>query len=566
MFDQLPKDARLALDWNLEQYAPFNQALLDTQVTAENLSEWLTNWSHLMNLVGEVYSRLSVAVDIDTTDSEAEKRYLSFLQNVLPDLLKVNNQLNIKLVESGLEPENFEVPLRNMRVAVEIFRDENVPIQTELQQLGNEYDKILGAQTIMWEGEEKTIAQMRPVFMQNDRTKREEAFQLIHERQIQDRQALNDLWVKMFKLRQQMARNAGFDNFLEYQWKNMNRFDYTPEDSRSFHAAIEQVVVPAAERLHERRRQELGVDTLRPWDTEVDPQGREPLRPFNDEGTLKEGTSSIFNQVDPELGAYFQAMRDENLLDLANRKGKAPGGYCTSFDLMHKPFIFMNAVGVHDDLQTMLHEAGHAFHVFETASLPYHQQGEVPMEFAEVASMAMELLAAPYLVKDKGGFYSADESARARTEHLEGSILFWPYMAVVDAFQHWAYTSGDAALDPANCDAKWAELWQRFMHGVDYSGLEEWVKTGWHRKLHIFRVPFYYIEYGLAQLGAVQVWANSLKDHQHALNQYRRALTLGGTKPLPELYQSAGARLAFDADTLGQAVELMENTINSLNN
>jgi oligoendopeptidase F len=251
----------------------------------------------------------------------------------------------------------------------------------------------------------------------------------------------------------------------------------------------------------------------------------------------------------------------ENLLDLDNRKNKAPGGYCTSFSLARKPFIFTNAVGVHDDVQTLLHEGGHSFHVFETAQLPYLAQLNVPMEFAEVASMAMEQLAGPYLEKSQGGFYTAQEAARARVEFLEGAVLFWPYMAVVDAFQHWVYENPDHAAEPANCDARWSELWQRFMPGVDWSGLEDLMAAGWQRKPHIFESPFYYVEYGLAQLGAAQVWRNSLRNQASAVDSYRKALSLGGTVSLPELYLAAGARLAFDADTLGQSVKLMEDTI-----
>jgi oligoendopeptidase F len=276
------------------------------------------------------------------------------------------------------------------------------------------------------------------------------------------------------------------------------------------------------------------------------------------------GSSNIFHLVHPQLGAHFDTMVMEGLLDLENRKNKAPGAYCTSFDTIRRPFIFSNSVGMHDDLQTLLHEAGHAFHVFEIAHLPYAPQSNVPMEFAEVASMSMEYLGMPYLLKDMGGFYDPQEAARAEIEHLERSLVFWPYMAVVDSFQHWVYTHPEAAADPARCDEQWGQLWQRFMPGIDYSGLEDSMVTGWHRKLHIHQVPFYYIEYGLAQLGAVQVWANSLKNPVDAVQDYRFALSLGGTTSLPNLFKSAGARLAFDAKTLQAAIHLMETTIEQL--
>jgi oligoendopeptidase F len=368
----------------------------------------------------------------------------------------------------------------------------------------------------------------------------------------------------MFKLRQQIAHNAGYANFLDYTWQNYGRFDYTPQDVRQFHTAIENGVVPAVARLNEKRRQALGVDVLRQWDTSAELPGRIPLAPFKTGTELEAGSETIFKQVDPDLGQYLTTMRAEKLLNLENYKGKAPGGYCTSFPVIKRPFIFMNAIGIHEDVQTMLHEAGHAFHVFEAASLPMIQQQDAPIEFCEVASMSMELLAAPYLAKDKGGFYTETEAARARIEHLEGMLVFWPYMAVVDAFQQWAYTSGDAALDPDACDAKWTELWHRFKKGVDYSGIEDWVATGWHRKLHIFTVPLYYIEYGIAQLGAAQVWSNSLHNQADALRRYRHGLSLGNTATLPDLFAAAGAKLAFDAETLNQMVELITTTIEDL--
>jgi oligoendopeptidase F len=273
---------------------------------------------------------------------------------------------------------------------------------------------------------------------------------------------------------------------------------------------------------------------------------------------LTQTTERIFEQLDPQLGSYFRKMRTANLLDLGNRKGKAPGGYCISFPVSQQPFIFMNAVGLPGDVRTLLHEAGHAFHNYERFALPYFQQRIPGLEFAEVASMAMELLTYPYLEEDKGGFYSPAEADQYRKRHLEHILLFWPYMAVVDAFQHWVYQNHEMASDPSSCDAKWLELWSRFLPGIDWSGLQSIAETGWQRKQHIFRYPLYYIEYGLAQLGAIQVWRCALQAPAQALANYRHALSLGGSRPLPALYQAAGAQLAFDAETLADAVTLVE--------
>jgi oligoendopeptidase F len=402
------------------------------------------------------------------------------------------------------------------------------------------------------------------VYLNLDRSVREKAWRLSSTRQLADREALNTLWQQLMNLRRQIAANAGYPDYRSYRWKEFKRFDYTPDDCATFHTAIEQVVVPAAARIYERRRQNLNVETLRPWDLDVDPHGLPALCPFETIQELESKTEAMFQRVDPQLGEYFTIMRREGLLDLDNRKGKAPGGYQIDLRLVKRPFIFMNSVGLHDDVQTMLHEGGHAFHCFESARLPYLHQQEFGAEMAEVASMSMELLAAPYLTKDKGGFYSDADAARARTEHLEGIILFWPYMAVVDAFQHWVYTHHDDATKPANCDEKWAELWDRFMQGIDWSGLDAERVTGWQRKLHIFQAPFYYVDYGLAQLGAVQVWQKSLANQAQAVTQYRGALALGGTRSLPDLYAAAGARFAFDSATVGEAVNLIEKTLADL--
>lgn len=563
MFSSLPKDAKEALAWEWSQYQPYFDALLATEITAQNVNDWLKDATSVLNLISEVSQRLDVAMTVDTNDSESEKLFLHFIEDIVPQSRRQEDALNRKLLETGLDVAGMEVALRKIKAQVEIFREENLPLFTELKKLSTEYDKLKGAQTVIWEGEELTLDQMTLVFQDPDRSKREAAFKLVTERQLQDREALNELWVKMFGLRQQVAKNAGFDNFLEYQWKALGRFDYSIEDAHSFHKAIEESVVPAASRLYEERRKKLGLNSLRVWDKDVDISGQPALRPFSAAEELIDGSVRIFQSLNAELAHYVEVMRDEALLDLDNRKGKAPGGYCTYFPIAKRPFIFMNAVGSHDDVQTMLHEAGHGFHAFESSNLDYYWQQDPPMEFCEVASMAMELLAAPYLEKDKGGFYSAAEAARARVEHLSGSIQFWPYMAVVDAFQLWAYSSGQGH-DPEACDEKWGELYERFMQGFDFSGQEDWLATGWHRKLHIYQVPLYYIEYGIAQLGAVQVWGQSLKNPQTALENYRKALALGSTATLPELFQTAGAKLAFDAGTLGEAVALMEKTIGEL--
>jgi oligoendopeptidase F len=563
MINQLPSSPQAILSSNWTVFEPFYQSLQKHELTQDSVQSWLADWSSLADCIQEMQARLVVAVSANTADPEADRGYNAFYDEIFPRVMEAEQVLKQKLLASGLNPEGYSMPLRNMKAEADLFRAENLPLQSEDNKLRMEYDKIIGAQTISWEGQERTVEQMKPVYQDTDRSRREQAWRQVAERQLADRNGINQVWVKLFNLRRKIAENAGRPDYRAYAWQSMLRFDYTPENAAQFHQAIEEVVVPAARRVYERRRKQLGLDSLRPWDLDVDATGLPALRPFNDAVELRSGAARIFQQVNPKLSEYFDTLVREDLLDLENRKNKSPGAFCTAYPVARRPFILMNAVGIQDNVQTLLHESGHAFHVFETNHLANLQQN-VPMEFAEVASMSMELLASPYLLKEQGGFYTPAEAARARIEHLESIILFWPYMAVMDAFQHWAYTHPESAVDPSQCDACWADLWRRFMPGVDWSGLEAVMETGWHRKVHLYSYPFYYIEYGLAQLGAVQVWGNALKNQAGAVASYRKALALGGTVTLPELFRVAGARFAFDPSALNEAVSLLERQIEIL--
>ncbi len=557
----LPKTSEELLQSTWSTFQPVYEELAAREIGPANVDSWLKDWSDVNSCVIELKERLYVAKTRFTADEQIDAQFNDFMDQIYPAYMATEQKLKEILLASGLEPKGYTVQMRNMRAEADLFREENLPLLSEEQKMISEYDAIVGSQTVLWEGREVTVTQLKPVYLETDREKREHAWRAAAERQLADREKFNALWQRFLELRFALARNAGKPDFRAYMWQKLFRFDYTPEDAKKFGDAIEQAVVPAARRIYARRREQMGLSSLRPWDLDVDPFGRQPLHPFQDESTLIQKTSSIFRQVDPQLAEYFDTMVREDLLDLMNRKNKGPGAYCDTFPLARKPFIFHNAVGIHDDVQTMLHESGHAFHVFEAGKLPYAEQLNYPMEIAEVASMSMELLAAPYLKAEKGGYYNDADYARARIEHLESNILFWPYMAVVDSFQHWVYEHPQMAVDPRNCDAAWNERWERFMQGVDWSGLEDVKVTGWQRKMHIFEVPFYYIEYGLAQMGAAMIWRNALQDQAGAVKAYKHALSLGNSQPLPELFKAAGARLAFDAGTLGELIALCEGQI-----
>jgi oligoendopeptidase F len=548
-----------------EIYQPYYKELQQRDVTPATRRQWLADWSRLARTVYETMALLYIEKSLDTADEEKERRFLDFISHVQPKIVVAEQELRQKLLSLDVPDEDMALVLRNFRNEVRLFREQNIPLLTELQRLDNEYDKVTGAMKADWDGEEKNLSQLGQFLRHKDRDLRERAWRTMMDLWLGDRQRLNELYTTMLALRQQVAANADLPDYRAYAFLDKGRFDYTPEDCFVFHEAIETAVVPAARRIIEKKQARLAMDSLRPWDLDVEPGDVPPLQPYQTGAELIQRSQEIFNQVDDELGQHFTTMAEERLLDLDTRSGKALGGYCSTLPLRQRPFIFMNGVGIHDDVQTLLHEAGHAFHVFATTKLPFIWQTDAPMEFCEVASMAMELLAAPYLPRQNGGFYSEAEAARARIEHLEGILLFLPYMAVVDAFQHWVYLNADQAADAANCDAAWDSLWRRFMPAaVEWEGFEEVRKTGWHRKPHIFGSPFYYIEYGMAQVGALQVWRNSLSDHAAALAAYRRALAAGGTQTLPELFAVAGAEFRFDTPLLTELVDLVERTIAEL--
>ena len=548
-----------------ETFQPFFEALQQAEVSPEDRRLWLENWSKLRSLLSESINWLYIQKTIDTTNKENEQAFLDYLENVAPYMEVAEQALKEQLLRLDLsDMPDMALVIRNLRDEVDLFREENVPLKTELAKLDNEYDKITGGLKVDWDGEEKNLNQLAALLKNRDRAIRERAWQTMMTLWLGCRDDLNQLYADMLGLRRQLAQNADLPDYRAYAFRDYARFDYTPEDCFTFHKAIETAVVPAARRIYEKKRQRLGLDTLRPWDVDVDTSDNQPLAPYQGQDELIQGSLNILNQVDPVLGRYFAVMAEENLLDLETRQGKALGGYCSTLHLRKRPFIFMNGVGIHDDVQTLLHEAGHAFHVFETDDLPLVWQTDAPMEFCEVASMSMELMAAPYLTKEFGGFYTPSESARARIEHLEGIITFLPYMAVVDAFQHWVYTHPDEATESAACDKTWDELWQRFMPDIVWTGFEAARISGWHRKPHIFGVPFYYIEYGMAQIGALQVWQNAIQDEETAVASYRKALALGGTQTLPNLFETAGVDFRFDTTLLVELVTLIEQTVSSL--
>jgi len=523
--------------------------------TAAQFQRWLLDASELSAALDEESSIRNIAMTCHTESAEAEKAYIHFVEQIEPQLKPRQFQLAVIYLRHPLRgklpAKRWFVFNRNARLQVELFRPENVPLETDEAKLGQQYQKLSGSLTVPFRGEERTLAQMGRYLEEPDRPLRQEAWELTANRRLQEAEQFENNFEQMLQLREQIAANAGFPNYLQYAFQARGRFDYTPADCRKFHDAVEKEIMPVVRQLQAQRRRQLGLQSLRPWDLSVDPLNRPSLRPFERVEEMVARTQKIFDQLNSKLAAGFQLMRQLRLLDLDNRKGKAPGGYQSTLSESRLPFIFMNAVGIHRDVETILHEAGHAFHALAAREEELHAYRSAPIEFCEVASMGMELLGNEFIE----AFYAEAEARRARHDHLEGIVTIFPWIVTVDAFQHWIYSHPRHSR--AERRQAWLALMDRFGGEVDWSGHEEARAHLWHRQLHIFLHPFYYIEYGIAQLGALQVWANSRKDKARALRQYQRALALGGSRPLPELFAAAGCRFDFTRRTIKPLVRLV---------
>jgi oligoendopeptidase F len=543
---------------------PFYEDLASRPLDVTGVEAWLADWSMFESLLSEAAALAGFDYSCDTSDPARESAQLRFGAQISPKAQEQRVKLQERLVTLGYVRAGLETTVERFRNQMRVFDEANVPLAAQLSRLTTTWSKLIGAMAVEWDGVEKTPAQLLPYLESPDRAIRERAFKLRAKPYMEQRDTIADIFDDMYDLRQQTASNAGFENFRDYAHQEKNRFAYTPDDCMRFHEAVEKAVLPAVDRILERRRRTMKLDRLRPWDTSVDPLGRPALTPFADVDTFVGRAGTVFGHVDPDFRSYFETMVEANLLDLENRKGKAPGAYSQTLAFRKQPLIFMNAVGVDDDVRTLLHESGHAFHSFEAARLPILFQRHPGSEMAEVASMSMELLAAPFIGEASGGYYDEDEERRSRVEHLEGIVMFFPHCASVDAFQQWMYVD-EAGRDRDARDAKWLELRARFEgDGVYWHGLERERVARWYQQPHFFSSPFYYIEYGIAQLGALQVWRNSLKDPKEAVRMYRAALALGATRPLPELFKTAGARLIFDSAGMSELIEVVEQEIAKL--
>ncbi len=558
----LPKDFRITT-W--EKLEPWFKKLVDREIDSlPALNQWLLDMSELEAAVSEDACWRQIKMTCDTTDKSLEEAFTFFCMEIQPRIQPYADLLNKKLVENPftaqLDQEVYFPYLRQVKKNIALFREKNIPLQAELSVLQQQYGVIAGKMTVEIHGREYTLQQASKFLEDPDRALRETVYRKIQERRLQDKEALDQLFSKLVALRQQVALNAGFENYRDYKFVELGRFDYTKEDCFLFHQSVRTHVVPLVKKIYERKKTALGLADFRPWDTEVEPGGLPPLQPFTNGKELLQKTKACFEKLNPFFAGCLQKMEELNHVDLDSRKGKAPGGYNCPLAESGAPFIFMNAAGQMSDVTTMVHEGGHAIQSFLTHSLPLSAFKEYPMEIAEVASMAMELFSMEYWQEF---FPNENDLRRAKLHQLERVITIFPWIAMIDQFQHWIYEHPEHT-ETARMEA-WMDIANAYtIETIDYSGLELYRANAWQRQLHLYEVPFYYIEYGIAQLGAIGLWKQFKQDPAKALDHYMQALALGGTKTLPALYEAAGLQLNFSPGYIRELMRFVEEEMDKI--
>ncbi|MAU30114.1 MAG: hypothetical protein CMA26_03270 [Euryarchaeota archaeon] len=537
----------------------YTEELLNRKISCSKCIEGIIrDASELSEHISEKGALLYIGMTCDTESEEKKSSFLDFVENVRPKLSEFSDSLNRRIVGHVAikdMPERYDLMIRSMENDIEIFRKENIPLSVEQTKLVTEAQAINGAMSVEYNGEEYTIPEMRAFLESNDRAVREGAWKAVADRRIEDEERLSEIFDELIAIRNKIALNAGFDTYTDYMFRAMERFDYTKEDCLEFHDAIESVCVPLMREINSTREESLGLGGLRPWDvnekTGVGPdlEGRAPLKPFSDVKEMVDKLSILFHKMSLDLGEKFDMLVEMDTLDLDTRKGKAPGGYQYYLQKSRVPFIFMNAAGLQGDLETMIHEAGHAFHSMYCGHLELIGERSYPIEFAEVASMSMELMTQ----EQWGEFYGPEEANRARLGHLEGVIFLLPWIATIDSFQHWIYSNPEHTREERKF--AWNAIRDRFGSNMDWGDYKIHRDTSWQQQGHLFGVPFYYVEYGIAQLGALQLWRTQRKDPGKALSDYSNGMTLGNTKTLPELFSAADIELGFGEEHLSSLIK-----------
>jgi oligoendopeptidase F len=548
---------------NWTDLKPFYEQLLATNINSlQELEEWMLKRSELESFISEDLGKRYIAMTCDTADQKASEAYSFFVEHIQPEIAPYSNLLDKKLIEcpytQALDKDLYNIYLRAVKMSIEIYREENIPLFTELNNLAQQFSTVSGSMSVMIDGKEMTLPQAVKLLQLNDRNKRKEVYETVANRRAEARVELDAIMDNMIKLRHHVAVNAGYANFRDYMFDALGRFDYKPEDCFNFHESVKKYIVPILDELDLQRKKQLGVDNLKPYDFEVDPTGLDALKPFANASELVGKTRKIFGTLDPYFETCLTTMDNMKLLDLESRKGKAPGGYLYPLPLTGVPFIFMNAVGSLRDLVTMVHEGGHAIHSFLSKDLKLNDFKNVPSEVAELASMSMELISMQHWQEF---FNNEADFERARMEQLDDVLRTLPWVAAIDKFQHWMYCNPAHTADERK--QAWLKIYAEFGgEHTDWTGYEENKAYMWHKQLHLFEVPFYYIEYGFAQLGAIAIWRNYLQNGHQAIEQYKNALSLGYTKSIGDIYQTAGIKFDFSETWISELSGFVKTQMN----
>lgn len=552
-------------DITFESIEPYYKQLLDRNIdTKTNLEQWLLDRSELEAALEEDFAWRYIRMTCDTTDEKLVADFQYFATEIEPKIAPYTNELNKKFISAPslkeLDQDKYFILIRAIKKQLELFREENIPLMSQLQVEQQKFGSISGSMSVTINGKEYTLEQAANFLKDTDRSIRKQAYETISARRLQDKDKLNDLYTTLIGLRQQVAKNAGFENYRDYAFAAMGRFDYTPEDCFSFHEAIEKEVVPLLKEQAEKRKEALGLSELKPWDTDVDVSGKPMLKPFNNGQELVDKSILCFEQLHPYLGNCLSTMKERSLFDVESRKGKSPGGYNYPLAETGMPFIFMNSANSMRDLTTMVHEGGHAVHTFISSDLELNDFKHLTSEIAELASMSMELIS----MDQWDVFFDNEEDLiRAKKDQLKDVLKTLPWVAVIDAFQHWIYTHPEHTVEERN--KAWLTIYNRFGAGfVDWTGYDDAKTNLWQKQLHLFEVPFYYIEYAIAQLGAIAVWRNYKQNPGKALEDYLNALKLGYTKTIGEIYQTAGIQFNFSKEYIHELMQFVKTELDKL--
>lgn len=545
---------------------PYFLELQDRVIDSEIvLRAWFKDMSELEAIISEDMAWRYIKMTCDTTNKELVDHYTEFVTDIQPKISPVSNDLNKKAIASEFlsaleKEEGYNIMIRNIRTSLEIYRDENVPLNTEIQQTSQKYGQLSGAMSITHSEEELTLQQASVLLQSTDRQLREEVYHKIANRRLDDKVSFDELYNQLIKLRDQVSKNAGFKNFRDYMFSAMGRFDYTPQDCFDFHEAVAEEVVPLLNDSAIDRQKRLNVENLMPWDKAVDADGAPALKAFRDGVDLLEKSIECFKNIDPYLGDCLSTMKEMGHFDLESRKGKAPGGYNYPLAEIGAPFIFMNATSTLRDMVTLMHEGGHAVHSFLTKDLELGDFKNTPSEVAELASMSMELIS---MDQWHLFFENEEDLKRAKKEHLVQIIDTLPWVATIDKFQHWIYENPMHTVEERL--QSWNQIFDQFADNItNWEGLDEQKNYLWQKQLHLYEVPFYYIEYGMAQLGAIAVWKNYKEDSKKGLEGYFSALKLGYKKSIPEVYAAANIKFDFSRSYIHELMTFVKEELEKI--